>query len=213
MAGGHSIDRPEPIYGRVVLGLVHPDRVLRNAGARTGDRLILTKGLGIGIYGAALKKGRLTPELYQAMLASATQLNAIGRDLPDISGVHAVTDVTGFGLLGHTLEICRASGLSATVRVGHVPTLPQVEELARDGIGTGAASRNWASYGTDVTAPTGFPSWRRDLLCDPQTSGGLLIAAEPAAVSPLMLRLRERGYDRAAVVGDLACGPPQVSVV
>ena len=117
MAGGHSIDSPEPIYGLVVLGIVHPDRVLRNSGARPGDRLVLTKGLGIGIYGAALKKGLLGPELYSAMLASATQLNVVGRELPDIAGVHAVTDVTGFGLLGHTLEMCRGRGLSAMLRM------------------------------------------------------------------------------------------------
>ena len=213
LAGGHSIDSPEPIYGLVVLGIVHPDRVLRNSGARPGDRLVLTKGLGIGIYGAALKKGLLGPELYAAMLASATQLNVVGRELPDIAGVHAVTDVTGFGLLGHTLEMCRGSGLSAMLRSDGIPVLPEVERLAQGGVGTGAAARNWSSYGHDVAVPDDIPSWRRDLLCDPQTSGGLLVAVEPQAVPALMLRLEQQGYERAAVIGELAPGRSEVVVV
>lgn len=212
IAGGHSIDAPEPIYGLAVIGLVHPDRILRNAGARPGDRLILTKGLGIGIYGAALKAGRLTPELYAAMLASATRLNDVGRELPAIDGVHALTDVTGFGLLGHALEICRASAVAGRIHVADVPLLPGIADLARSGAVTGASTRNWASYGQVVALGEGVERWQRDLLCDPQTSGGLLIAADPETVPALLELLRARDLDRSAVVGRIEAGAPGLTV-
>jgi selenide,water dikinase len=213
LAGGHSIDSPEPLYGLVVLGLVHPDRVLRNSGARPGDVLLLSKGIGVGIYSAALKRGELASDLYEAMLASTTQLNAIGATLPAIEGVHAVTDVTGFGLLGHALEMCRGASLAATIRLGAVPLLPGIERLARQGIGTGAAARNWASYGRDVTLPADLAEWQRGLLCDPQTSGGLLIAAAPFAAPTVLQRLRESGFPLAAAVGAFKVGAPAISVV
>jgi selenide,water dikinase len=210
VAGGHSIDSPEPIYGLVALGLVHPDRVLRNNTARPGDTLILTKGLGIGIYSAALKKERLAPSLYKAMIASTTQLNLLGGELPDLSGVHAVTDVTGFGLLGHTLEMCRGSGLGARLSWRDVPLLPGVAELARSGFGTGAATRNWASYGAEVSTPADWPDWQRGILCDPQTSGGLLIAAASDAVGEILALARRLGFEHAAAVGTLDAGPPHL---
>jgi selenide, water dikinase len=213
IAGGHSIDSPEPIYGLVVLGLVHPDKILRNNGGQPGDVLILTKGIGIGIYSAALKRGELTLDLYATMLASTTQLNAIGSTLPGIEGVHAATDVTGFGLLGHALEMCQGASLAATIRLAAVPILPGVERLARQGIGTGAAARNWASFARDISLPADLPEWQRGLLCDPQTSGGLLIAAAPQAVPTVMQRLREAGFPLAAALGQLAVGEPGVSVV
>ncbi len=203
VAGGHSIDSPEPIYGLVVLGLVHPDRVLRNSGGQPGDALILTKGIGIGIYSAALKRGELPQSLYAEMIASTTQLNAVGRSLPDLPGVHAVTDVTGFGLLGHTLELARGSGLAATIRLADVPVLPDADVLAARGVGTGAAGRNWASYGADVVLPPDLPEWRRALLCDPQTSGGLLVACAVETVPDLLGRLRGEGFTRAAEIGRL----------
>src|SRR3954451_10138851 len=159
LAGGHSIDSPEPIYGLVALGLVRPDRVRRNSGARDGDRLILTKALGVGVISAALKQARLPAEsnraIYATMLASTTQLNAVGAELAEIGGVHAITDVTGFGLLGHTLEMCRGAGLAAEIRVQDVPVLEGVPALAQSGFRTGAATRNWASYGDDVTVGDG----------------------------------------------------------
>ena len=212
IAGGHSIDSAEPIYGLVALGLVHPDRLLKNSGARAGDRLILTKPLGVGVYSAALKQDRLDAAGYRALIASTTQLNAMGAGLPDISGVNAVTDVTGFGLLGHALEMARGAGLSATIEAGAAPLHPGVEALARDGVRTGAAGRNWASYGEAVVLPAGFEDWRRDLLCDPQTSGGLLIAVAPEAAQAVLGLARGAGFDRAAVVGGFAKGPAVVGV-
>lgn len=211
VAGGHSIDSPEPIYGLVALGLVHPERVLRNIGARPGDRLVLTKGLGVGIQGAALKRGLLTPEGYAAMLASCTQLNRLGADMPDIPGVHAMTDLTGFGLLGHALEMVRGTGLDLAVDVSAVPLLPGVAELAAAGVRTGASGRNWDSYGAEVRLGAGLPPWGRDLLCDPQTSGGLLIAVAPEALEAVMEKAAARGFGQAAVVGRFAEGEGRVS--
>ncbi|MBE7211350.1 MAG: selenide, water dikinase SelD [Gluconacetobacter diazotrophicus] len=212
VAGGHSIDSPEPIYGLVALGLVHPDRILRNRGARPGDALVLTKPLGIGVYGAALKRDLLPPELYRAMLASATKLNSVGSTLAATDGVHAVTDVTGFALLGHALEMCRASELSATIDATALRFLPGVEQLARDGIVTGAASRNWTSYGNDVRLSPDHPDWHRALLCDPQTSGGLLLAVSPNAADAVLALLREAGHADAAIIGRFEAGPPTITV-
>jgi selenide,water dikinase len=166
VAGGHSIDNAEPIYGLVALGIVHPDKLLRNSGGQPGDLLILTKPLGVGVYSAALKQDRLDPKGYAALIASTTQLNVVGGDLADLGGVHAVTDVTGFGLLGHALEMARGAGLTIEIAADSAPLLPGVEALARAGVRTGAAGRNWASYGDAVQLPPGFPEWRRDLLCD-----------------------------------------------
>ena len=201
VAGGHSIDSPEPIYGLVALGLVRPDRVLRNAGARAGDKLVLTKGLGIGIYGAALKRGELCPSLYSAMIASTTKVNALGRDMPAIAGVHALTDVTGFGLLGHLLEMTRPAGLGCRIRFADLPILPGVGDLAMAGVKTGASGRNWSSFEGEVTLGPDLPAWGRDLLCDPQTSGGLLAAVAPDAVPDVMARAAERGFERTSVIG------------
>ncbi len=212
VAGGHSIDSVEPIYGLVALGLAHPDRLLTNRAARAGDLLILTKPLGVGVLSAAFKQERLNPAGYAAMLASTTQLNVVGPALAALDGVHAVTDVTGFGLLGHLLEMCRGAGLAAEV-AGLPPLLAGVEDLARAGVRTGASGRNWASYGEAVALPEGFEDWRRDLLTDPQTSGGLLIAAAPAAVDAVLALAREAGFDRAAVVGRMVEGTPRVRVL
>lgn len=212
IAGGHSIDSPEPIYGLVALGVVHPDEVKRNDQARAGDRLILGKGLGVGIMSAALKKGRLAGEDYRTMLASTTQLNTPGATLAAMPGVHALTDVTGFGLLGHLLEICRGSGLAARVEWARLPILPGVEALAQAGFAPGAAERNWASYGKAVTLPADWPEWRRKLLCDPQTSGGLLVACAPEAVPEVLALFRREGFDYAAEIGGLEAGDPAVRV-
>lgn len=213
VAGGHSIDSVEPIYGLVALGLVHPDQVLTNRTARPGDVLLLTKGLGVGVLSAAFKQGRLETAGYEALIASTTQLNRIGAELARFEGVHGVTDVTGFGLLGHTLEMCRGAGVAAEVSAEAPVLLAEVEALSRDGVRTGASGRNWASYGEAVSLAEGFPEWRRDILCDPQTSGGLLIALDPAAVPAVMARLVELGADAAAVVGKVVEGQPSVKVV
>jgi selenide,water dikinase len=210
VAGGHSIDSPEPIYGLAVFGLVDPNRILRNSTAQPGDRLILTKRLGIGIFSAALKKGQLDEASYADMLASTTQLNAVGAELPSIAGVHAATDVTGFGLLGHTLEMCRGASLTARIEIGKLPIFPSARRFAEAGIGTGASKRNWASYGEDVDLPAALPGWQRDLLCDPQTSGGLLIACMPEAVPAVLDLVRSRGFVHAAEIGGLERGPARI---
>ena len=213
LAGGHSIDSAEPIYGLVALGLVHPERILRNSSARAGDVLILTKGLGVGIFSAALKKGQLRAQDYATMIATTTRRNDIGVALAAAPGVHAATDVTGFGLLGHLLEICRGSQLRAVVDEAALPLLPGAAALAQAGFSTGAARRNWDSYGADVTLPGGLPDWRRGILCDPQTSGGLLVAVAPEAADGVVRLCVEAGFDRTAVIGRLEPGPAAISVL
>jgi selenide,water dikinase len=213
IAGGHSIDSVEPIYGLVALGLVHPDKVLSNRGAQAGDVLILTKALGVGVLSAAFKQQRLPPGGYDALIASTTQLNAVGATLGEIEGVHAVTDVTGFGLLGHLLEMCRGAGLAAELDSAAPASLPGVETLAQAGVRTGAAVRNWASYGEAVRLATTLPDWRRDLLADPQTSGGLLIAVSPAAAQVVLDHVEAAGFTASRVVGRMMAGPPEIRVV
>jgi selenide,water dikinase len=212
IAGGHSIDSAEPIYGLVALGLVDPDRVRRNCGARAGDALILTKALGVGVLSAALKQERLPPGGYETLIATTTQLNSVGPDLAAIDAVHAITDVTGFGLLGHALEMARGAGLAFEIDPDP-PLLAGVEALARIGVRTGASDRNWDSYGEAVRLPDGFPVWRRNLLCDPQTSGGLLLSVAAASASDVLSLVRDRGFPSAAVVGRTRVGAPEIHVL
>ncbi len=212
VAGGHSIDSVEPIYGLVALGLVHPDQVLTNRGAREGDVLILTKALGVGVLSAAFKQDRLSPEGYAALIASTTQLNSLGMMLAGMSGVSAVTDVTGFGLLGHALEMSRGAGLTVQIDADAPAPLPGVEDLARAGVRTGASTRNWASYGGAVRGAEALPEWRRDLLTDPQTSGGLLIAVAPAEAEGLITLALSVGFHASRVVGRVTAGPPGVEI-
>ncbi len=203
VAGGHSIDSAEPIYGLVALGLADPDRILRNSGGREGDVLILTKGLGVGVFSAAFKRGALSSTDYATMLASTTKLNRVGQVLPSMPAVHAVTDVTGFGLLGHLLEMCRGSGLSAELRALDMPVLPGAEALARRGILTGAGGRNRASHGDSVRLSGSVADWQAALLCDPQTSGGLLVAADPSGAAEMLRALEQAGFPQAAIIGRL----------
>ncbi len=212
VAGGHSIDSVEPIYGLVALGLVHPDRIFTNRAARAGDHLILTKPLGVGVLSAAFKQGRLESAGYQALITSTTQLNILGARLSGVAGVHAVTDVTGFGLLGHGLEMARGAGLTAEIDAAAVPFLPGVETLARAGVRTGASTRNWESYGEDVRLAHGTAPWLRDLLTDPQTSGGLLIAVAPEAADAVLALADKLGFARSARVGRMAAGPAEIRV-
>lgn len=212
VAGGHSIDSVEPIYGLVALGLVHPDQVLTNRGARAGDLLILTKALGVGVLSAAFKQERLDAAGYAALIGSTTKLNTLGAQLAGRAGVHAVTDVTGFGLLGHALEMARGAGL--TIELGAAPPLLDgVEALAGAGVRTGASGRNWDSYGADVDLPDDLAVWRRDLLTDPQTSGGLLIAVAGDEAERLLADARAAGFGQAAVVGRVVEGPARVRVI
>jgi selenide,water dikinase len=212
IAGGHTIDSVEPIYGLVVMGLVHPGKVKTNAGARPGDVLILGKPLGVGVLSAALKKGALDAAGYQAMIASTTKLNTPGRRLADVGGVHALTDITGFGLLGHLLEVCRGAKLSAILDMSKIPMLADVERLATAGYITGASARNWMAYGEDVALDAAITPMQRALLTDPQTSGGLLVACEPAAVDAVLDVFRAEDFAAATVIGRLESGPAQVRV-
>lgn len=212
VAGGHSIDAPEPIYGLAVIGLARPEAVRRNVDARPGDALILTKGLGVGIYSAAIKKGALDAPGYAEMVASTTLLNRVGTELAQDAAVHALTDVTGFGILGHGLEVARGSGVRLRIEADALPLLSQAAALAEAGFVTGASGRNWASYGAEVVLPEGFPDWRLKLLTDPQTSGGLLVACAGEGAEALAARLRAGGYPLAAVVGRVEAGPAGIVV-
>ncbi len=213
IAGGHSIDVLEPIYGLVALGLVHPARVKRNSGAKAGDVLILGKPLGIGILSAALKKGLLAQAGYATMIRHTTKLNTPGTHLAELEGVHALTDVTGFGLAGHLLEICRGSRLAATVRFADLPLIDEAVGFVREGISTGASMRNWNGYGADVALPAGAPDWQQRLLTDPQTSGGLLVACAPEAAPAVLAELQGAGFAEAAAIGFLEAGAPRLKVI
>ncbi|BAN25366.1 selenide, water dikinase SelD [Caballeronia insecticola] len=215
VAGGHSIDSVEPIYGLAAIGIVHPSRVKRNAAARAGDVLVLGKPLGVGVLSAALKKDKLDATGYAAMIAATTKLNRPGAELARLDGVHALTDVTGFGLLGHTLELARGARLTARIRYADLPWLPQVREFVRAGIYTGASGRNWNAYGADVTlgafADASLDE-ARALLTDPQTSGGLLVSCAPEAVNDVLAIFRADGFDDAAVIGEMVDGASRVDV-
>lgn len=210
VAGGHSIDSPEPIYGLAVIGTCHPRDIRRNGGAEPGDALILTKPLGVGIYSSAIKKGKLSAEGYDALIATTTLLNKVGARLAKEPAVHAMTDVTGFGLLGHGLEMARASGARLVVKADSVPLLAEAAGLAEAGCVTGASHRNWASYGAEVTQD--LPDHRRHLLTDPQTSGGLLVAVAPGEAEALCRSIVAEGYSGAAIIGHVEAGPAGIRV-
>ncbi|MET0519374.1 MAG: selenide, water dikinase SelD, partial [Burkholderiaceae bacterium] len=212
IAGGHTIDSVEPIYGLVALGVVHPKKLKRNADARPGDLLVLGKPLGVGILSAALKKDRLDAAGYARMIDCTTRLNTPGPDLAAIDGVHALTDVTGFGLAGHGLELARGAQARVELDWAAVPLLPGVRELAAQGLVTGASGRNWDSYGAQVRLPAGFTAEDRALLSDPQTSGGLLVSCTPQALDPVMDCFRRHGFADAAVVGRITEGPAGLNV-
>jgi len=209
IAGGHSIDVLEPIYGLVALGLVHPDKVKKNSTARANDVLVLGKPLGVGILSAALKKGQLSDAGYAAMLDWTTRLNTPGLALAEMPSVHAMTDVTGFGLAGHLLEICRGSGLSAEIAFRDLPIIEEALAFAKQGIATGASERNWKGYGHEVMPPADFPEWKRKLLTDPQTSGGLLVACSRDAVQEVLTTFG----GSAKVIGRLTAGKPALQII
>ncbi|GGF04989.1 selenide, water dikinase [Aliidongia dinghuensis] len=212
VAGGHSIDAPEPIYGLAVIGLARPGDIRRNSGARPGDALILTKGIGVGIYSAAFKKQALSDAAYAEMIASTTLLNWIGARLALDEDVHGMTDVTGFGLLGHGLEMARGSGVRLDIDYRQIPFLQEAETLAETGYATGASQRNWASYGDGVVLPPDLAPWRRTLLTDPQTSGGLLVACAAARAASLAAEIEAAGYPRVRIIGAATAGEPAVRI-
>ena len=212
IAGGHSIDSVEPIYGLAAIGVVNPRNVKRNSTAVADDVLLLGKPLGVGILSAALKKGQLSDTDYRAMIATTTLLNRAGTELAQLAGVHAMTDVTGFGLLGHLIEICRGSKLGAHVSAAKIPLLDNVLALADAGFITGASDRNWASYGDDVRLAQELGKTVRPLLCDPQTSGGLLVSCAPEAAAAALDVFKRHGCERATQIGVMVGGAPIVEV-
>jgi len=214
IAGGHTIDSVEPIYGLVAMGLVHPGRVKRNADAQPGDVLVLGKPLGVGILSAALKKDALDAAGYARMIATTTQLNTPGPELAALAGVHALTDVTGFGLAGHALELARGARLPVTIEWSRVPLLAGVRDLAGKGMITGASGRNWAGYGAEVSLPSKFDPLDQALLSDPQTSGGLLVSCTAQAVNDVLSIFRKHGFEAAAAIGEVGArgGPAALSV-
>ena len=212
IAGGHSIDVLEPIYGLVALGIVDPAKLKRNSAGQAGDVLILGKPLGVGVLSAALKKGVLSADGYAQMLAITTQLNTPGTKLASMTGVHAMTDVTGFGLAGHLLEICRGSQVAAHINFSDLPILKTARDFAEDGVLTGASNRNWSSYDEEVRLPEDFPAWQRHLLTDPQTSGGLLVACSPESVKDVLAEFHQQDFIEACVIGELREGAAELHV-
>jgi selenide,water dikinase len=213
VAGGHTIDSVEPIYGLVVMGLVHPSKIKRNADAKAGDKLVLGKPLGVGVLSAALKKNMLDATGYGVMIENTTKLNKPGRALAYLAGVNALTDVTGFGLLGHLLELARGAKLTANLAMTQIPLLPGVADLAEQGCITGASKRNWAAYGHDVSLAADINDVQLAILTDPQTAGGLLVSCAPHAVDSVLKLFRESGFADAAIIGEMSAGPAKVVVI
>ncbi len=199
LAGGHSIDSPEPIFGLAVTGVIDTEKVKRNASAKSGCKLYMTKPLGIGILTTAEKKGKLKPEHQGLATAAMCQMNSIGSQFSQVEGVTAMTDVTGFGLLGHLIEICEGSNLSAVVFADKIKTLDGVKDYIAQGCVPGGTGRNFDSYGHKVGALT---EEQKAILCDPQTSGGLLVAVEPNSVQTVIEIAKDAGIDLYEV-GDL----------
>ncbi|MFE3839319.1 selenide, water dikinase SelD [Pseudogemmobacter sonorensis] len=212
IAGGHTIDSVEAIYGLVALGIVDPAHVKKNAAARPGDVLVFGKPLGVGIYSAALKKEQLGADGYAQMIATTTKLNTPGPRLARLPGVHAMTDVTGFGLGGHALEMSRGAGKGIRIDWDSVPMLPLAAGLASAGFITGASGRNWASYGAEISFARAMSPVDQALLSDPQTSGGLLVACAPEGVAEVLQIFREEGFAAAAVVGAVEGTSPGLTI-
>ncbi|EOW2357515.1 selenide, water dikinase SelD [Cronobacter sakazakii] len=211
LAGGHSIDAPEPIFGLAVTGVVPTERVKKNSTAEAGCKLFLTKPLGIGVLTTAEKKSLLRPEHQNLATEVMCTMNKAGADFAEIDGVRAMTDVTGFGLLGHLSEVCQGAGLQAELWYEAVPKLPGVEEYIAQGAVPGGTSRNFASYGHLMGD---MPDAWRSLLCDPQTSGGLLLAVEPAAEAQVQAVAAKHGITLSAI-GELKTsrgGRPMVEI-
>lgn len=209
LAGGHSIDAPEPIFGLAVTGLVDQDKIKRNDQASAGCKLYLTKPLGVGILSTAQKQSKLKGEHVHIARDSMCKLNSIGAELAQIEGIEAMTDVTGFGLLGHLLEICEGSGLDAQLQFDRIPLLDQVLDYLAAGAVPGGTERNYASYGHKAGALTEL---QRQLLCDPQTSGGLLIAVSDRGEAGVQALLAEQGFS-AEPIGQLVASAGELQRV
>jgi selenide,water dikinase len=212
LAGGHSIDCPEPVFGLAVNGLVKIENIKKNNTAREGDILFLTKELGVGVISTASKRGIARDVDIAKAVASMTTLNKIGAELGNLEGINAMTDVTGFGLLGHLVEMAEGSGLTAVIKKDSVPVISGVEEYLQKGCIPGGTKRNWNSYGHKVELKE--ESWK-DILCDPQTSGGLLIAIQPDAADHLINIMKEYSLQPHLMVpiGRLTSKGPKAVVV
>jgi len=206
IAGGHSIDTVEPIYGLVAIGVVDPKKLKRNNGAKAGDSIILSKPLGVGILSAALKKEQLSESGYREMIALTTKLNKPGVELAQLEGVHALTDVTGFGLAGHLLELARGAKLEAKLDWDSIPVVEEAVQLVQKDIYTGASTRNWVGYGHEVKLAQNISLWQQNLLTDPQTSGGLLISCAPEAEAEVLAILQSGGFMKAQKIGQFTEG-------
>ena len=214
IAGGHSIDVLEPIYGLVAIGLVHPKQVKTNHGARAGDKIILGKPLGIGVLSAGLKKGLLSSMAYETMIRHTTALNVTGIELSKYEEVHALTDVTGFGLAGHLLEVCRGSELKAELSFEAIPFIPEALQFVQEGVATGASQRNWTSYGRSITFSDGALNqpWIQKILTDPQTSGGLLVTCSAESEAKVLKAFHDSGFIEAKTIGAMVSGSPSVQI-
>jgi len=208
LVGGHSIDDAELKYGLSVTGIVHPDRVLTNANARPGDRLVLTKPLGTGIIATALKGRFASPEAEEAMIAVMVELNRKGAEAMEEAGVRACTDITGFGLLGHALEMAVASRCGMIVRASRVPIIPPAREYAAMGLVPAGTYENRNYCHKSLEVDPGIPTTLLDILADAQTSGGLLIAVAEDRTAPLLESLQAKGVTAAAIIGEVISGPP-----
>ena len=206
IAGGHSIDTVEPIYGLVVIGIVDPKKLKRNNGAKEGDSIILSKPLGVGILSAGLKKDRLSDAGYLEMIALTTKLNTPGTLLAQLEDVHALTDVTGFGLAGHALELARGAKLEAKLQWDAIPVLSEAVKLVQADIFTGASTRNWIGYGDEIKLANHLTLWQQNILSDPQTSGGLLISCAPESEGEVLNILKADGFNDAKKIGFFAHG-------
>jgi selenide,water dikinase len=191
---------------------VHPAQLKKNSQAQAGDVLILGKGLGVGVLAAALKKELLSADGYAQLIASTTQLNAVGSQLGALQGVHALTDVTGFGLAGHLLEMCRGSNLAAEISFAQLPILSEALPLAQQGIGPGAIERNLASYGAEIDFAATLEIWQQRLLADAQTSGGLLVCVAAESAEQVLALFRQTGFAQAASIGVMKAGAPRLAV-
>jgi selenide, water dikinase len=201
IAGGHSIDTVEPIYGLVVIGIVDPKKMKRNSGARVGDSIIVSKPLGVGILSAGLKSDKLSAAGYQQMIRYTTQLNKPGVELSQLDDVHALTDITGFGLAGHLLELSRGAGLQAKIEWAQIPVIEEATELVKQGIYTGASGRNWLGFGHEISLSPQIQDWQKHILSDPQTSGGLLVACSPETEAQVLKTLHDAGFSQAQKIG------------
>jgi len=208
LIGGHSVDDTELKYGLSVTGTVHPDRLITSGGARTGDTLILTKPLGTGIINTAIKAGLASDDAIGQVSKSMATLNRKASELMQEIGVHACTDITGFGLLGHALHIAERSDVTLKFRLESTPRFPEVVELAQQGLCPGGLFRNKDYYMGKTTFGGGIPEHMQDILFDAQTSGGLLICLEPSRADTLLHRLHEVGVTDAAIVGSVSSESP-----